>query len=111
MFLLLACTCTLTCINNNYILITGTIRCEGETGLEQQEFCHFNERFRDMCAPPARLLLENIAISPEGTVNNPDYDLCRCGFRQGNRDCVHSKLRGTRGEGGRRERGRERELK
>ena len=70
----------------------GTIRCSGETGLEQQEFCHYNEQFRDMCAPPARLILEGIAITPEGSVNNPDYELCRCGFRQGNRDCIHSKL-------------------
>ena len=53
-----------------------------------QEFCHYNELFRDMCAPPAHLILENIAISPEGTENNPDYEPCVCGFRTGFRDCI-----------------------
>ena len=53
-----------------------------------QEFCHYNELFRDMCAPPAHLILENIAISPEGTENNPDYEPCICGFRTGFRDCI-----------------------
>ena len=41
------------------------------------------------CAlPPAHLILENIAISPEGTENNPDYEPCVCGFRTGFRDCI-----------------------
>ena len=71
---------------------TDTIRCSGETRLEMQEFCHYNELFRDMCAPPAHLILENIAISPEGTENNPDYEPCICGFRRGFRDCIGCEL-------------------
>ena len=80
----------LTYPHTHTLTLTGTIRCDGETRLEMQEFCHYDELFRDMCAPPAHLILENIAISPEGTENNPNYEPCICGYRNGFRDCIGS---------------------
>ena len=71
----------------------GNIECEGEGIVEQAEFCHYSNRFREKCGPPAILILENINISaspdlPDGRPGVGESALCDCDFSRGRRTCL-----------------------
>ena len=55
--------------------------------MEQAEFCHYSNRFREKCGPPAILILErlNISEAPDGI---GEHGLCGCSFSGGRRTCL-----------------------
>ena len=69
------------------------IDCEGEGIVEQAEFCHYSPLFRDMCGPPAIVLLEGVNISApptraDGSDGLGDEGICTCQFSNGQRTCI-----------------------
>jgi len=61
--------------------------------MEQQEFCHFDLLSRNFCAPPARLILEGIAIFPKSeSEEEVERELCECGFRNGREVCIKGRF-------------------
>ena len=61
----------------------GTIECSGANLIEQAENCHFQRSTRDMCGPPAILILQGFNIS-EGN----GEEICECAYRGGRYVCT-----------------------
>ena len=62
----------------------GNIDCSGTDKIHQAENCHFQRSARDMCNPPAALILQGFNIS----VGNGEAGICECAYRGGRYVCV-----------------------
>ena len=67
-------------------MFPGNVRCEGSNFLEQAETCHY--RASQQCGPHAMMILEGVNISESAGGNGANEDICRCGFRNGQRVCI-----------------------
>ena len=62
----------------------GTIECSGANLVEQAENCHFQRSTREMCRPPAILILQGFNISG----GNGEEEICECAYRGGRYVCA-----------------------
>ena len=70
--------------------------------LIQAEFCHFNQTFSDMCAAPfSSFLCNQPEVREPFMLNftpcvhrhvNRIYNVCKCGYRGGRRECITCEL-------------------
>jgi len=67
-------------------LFPGNVLCEGANFLEQAQTCHY--RNSTTCGPHATMILERVNISASRGGNGANEDICRCGFRNGQRVCI-----------------------